>query len=92
MAKTRKWPRNKTCTADDDGGPVTGVRLQHLTTRELLSQRAKLERALRRRGASAQRVEMISRIDREIAFRRDRRLAHFTRDVPELPDDKSNAP
>ena len=58
--------------------------LPHLTRRELLSHRAKLERAVARRGITEASTALLARIEAELETRRTLRFENASKDVPPL--------
>ena len=58
--------------------------LPHLTRRELLSQRAKLERAIARRRTTEAGTALLARIEAELEARRALRFENAAKDVPPL--------
>ena len=65
------------------GGGET-LNLPHLTRRELLSHRARLERAVKRDRNSAASTALLARIEAELEARRTLRFENAARDVPPL--------
>ena len=58
--------------------------LPHLTRRELLSHRAKLERAIARRRTTEAGTALLARIEAELDARRDLRFENAAKNVPPL--------
>jgi len=60
--------------------------LQFLTSRELLSHRKLLLRALQRGRNTSNAEELVARINNELEKRRDQKMQRFSSDAPEIDD------
>ena len=68
----------------NEANGASRLALPHLTRRELLSHRAKLERAIARGRTTEAGTALLARIEAELEARRTRRFENAAKDFPPL--------